>query len=486
MLVGLPPRVVIAAPQGRSGKTTVSIAIGRALRARRVRVQPFKKGPDYIDPSWLAAACGLPCYNLDAYLMGDDGVMRSFAARAAGASLALVEGAMGLFDAPGEGPEGSVAALARLLGAPVILVVNTSRMTRSIAAMVGGYQTFEPETRIAGVILNQVSGARHEEKLREAIRRYCGIPVVGALARQTAGYVTERHLGLVPAAESEEAESIIEAVWERTRDGLDLRAIMEIATSATEAAFDIPEAEAGRTRDARCRIGVIRDRAFNFYYPENLEALGAAGADLVFIDSLADAALPKIDGLYIGGGFPELHAEGLEANVSLRREIASAVEAGMAVYAECAGLMYLSRSIAWKGKRYPMVGVIPARVELSDRPAGHGYIDAEVVRENPFFPVGARVRGHEFHHSRLVFDGPAEFAYRIRRGHGITGKSDGFLYKNLFASYAHLHALASPFWAEGFVSAVLAPGAFARPGGHRQSGGRNGQDASRRTGDRGR
>jgi cobyrinic acid a,c-diamide synthase len=423
-------------------------------------VQPFKKGPDYIDPSWLAAACGLPCYNLDAYLMGDDGAMRSFAARAAGADIALVEGAMGLYDAPGEGPEGSVAALARLLDAPVILVVNASRMTRSVAALVGGYQSFEPETRIAGVILNQVSGARHEEKLREAIRRYCGIPVVGALARQTAGFVSERHLGLVPAAESEEAESIIEAVWERTRDSLDLDAIMEIAKAAPQAAFDIP-AEQGRTRDARCRIGVIRDRVFNFYYPENLEALDRAGADLVFIDSLADAALPEIDGLYIGGGFPELHAEGLEANVSLRQGIASAVEAGMAVYAECAGLMYLSRSIAWKGKRYPMAGVIPARVELSDRPAGHGYIDAEVVRENPFFPVGAHVRGHEFHHSRLIFDGPAEFAYRIRRGHGITGKWDGFSYKNLFASYTHLHALSSPFWAEGFVSALFAPGAFA-------------------------
>ena len=460
MLVPLPPRVVIAAPQGRSGKTTVSIAIGRALHERAVRVQPFKKGPDYIDPSWLRAACGVPCYNLDAYLMGNDTALRSFARRSAGADIALVEGAMGLFDAPGEGPEGSVAALARLLGAPVILVVNTARMTRSVAAMVSGYQHFEPDTRVAGVILNHVSGARHENKLKEAIRQYCGIPVVGVLPKQTAGFVTERHLGLVPAEESEEAESIIQEICGRIRDGLDLDAIMEIAKSAAPVTFDAIEPVL-RKGGARCRIGVIRDRVFNFYYPENLEALSAAGADLVFIDSLADRSLPDVDGLYIGGGFPELYCERLEANGTLRREIASAVEAGMAVYAECAGLMYLSKSISWKGKEYPMAGVVPARVYLSERPAGHGYIDAEVVKENPFFPVGSVVRGHEFHHSRLVFEGPGEFAYAIRRGRGITGKSDGFFHKRLFASYTHLHALSSPFWAEGFISAASAFGGFA-------------------------
>jgi len=485
LLVDLPPRVVIAAPQGRSGKTTVSVAIGKALHSRGIRVQPFKKGPDYIDPSWLAAACGSPCYNLDAHLMGEETVKRSFAERAGGADIALVEGAMGLFDAPGEGTEGSVAALARTLEAPVILVVNASRMTRSVAAMVGGYQHFEPGTRIAGVILNHVSGSRHEQKLRSAIKEYCGIPVLGAVAKETNSFVSERHMGLVPAAESEEAQDLIEAIHGRTRDSLDLDGILEVARSAPARSFEVV-AGRGRPGKVRCRIGVFYDRVFNFYYPENLEALRGEGADLAFVDSLADRSLPPVDGLYIGGGFPELHCEGLEANVSLRREVASAIEAGMAVYAECAGMMYLSRAIVWEGRRYPMVGVIPAEVELSARPSGHGYVEAEVVRANPFFAKGLKVLGHEFHHSRLAFEAPAEFAYAVRRGHGITGRSDGFLHKNLFASYTHLHALSSPFWAEGFVSLALASSSLKTRERHTKEEAGHGISASGRKGNRGR
>lgn len=453
-----PPRVVIAAPQGRSGKTTVSLALGRALSRRGLSIQPFKKGPDYIDPSWLSAACGRPCYNLDAFLMTDAVLLGSFAERAQGVDMALVEGAMGLFDGPGPGMEGSTAALARALAAPVILVINASRMTQSVAAMVAGYQHFDPATTVAGVILNQVSGPRHEQKLRAAIEGHCAIPVLGAIPKERESFVTERHLGLIPARESEKAEALVEAIHERTREHLDLEAILRVARSAR------PSSHAGiekqpRPGARRCRIGVFFDRAFNFYYPENLEALRDAGADLVFIDAVCDRSLPSVDGLYIGGGFPELYCGELEANAGLRGEVAAAVETGMAVYAECAGMMYLCRAITWKGRRCRMAGVIPAEVELSARPAGHGYVEAEVSADNPLFPLGLKVRGHEFHHSRLLFSEEPRLAYTVQRGQGLGHGADGFFYKHLFASYTHLHALATPSWAERFVA--LAAGAEA-------------------------
>ncbi len=446
----LPPRFVIAAPQGRSGKTTASIAIGRGLAGRGITVQPFKKGPDFIDPSWLSAACGRTCYNLDAFLMGEELVMRSFAARCEGADVAMVEGAMGLFDGPGPGGQGTVAALARDLGAPVILVVNASRMTRSIAAMVSGYQHFEPDTNIAGVVLNRVAGSRHEARLTEALREHCGIPVLGALPKEGAGYMAERHLGLVPVKEDERAEGVIESVYRRAKDHLDLDGILAVARKATVKSSDGLRQQAAKR--VSCSIGVFYDRAFNFYYPDNLEALEREGAQVVLIDALHDRALPDIDGLYIGGGFPELHARELEANEALRREVREQIKAGMPVYAECGGLMYLSRGITWKGARYAMAGAIPAEVELSDRPVGHGYVEAEVVAANPFFEKGQRLRGHEFHHSRLAFSGAPQFAYSVVRGHGVNGRSDGFIYNNLFAAYMHLHALGVPGWASAFAA----------------------------------
>lgn len=446
----LQPRFVIAAPQGRSGKTTTAIAIGRGLRERGVIVQPFKKGPDFIDPSWLSAACGRSCYNLDAFLMGEELVMQSFTTRCTGADVAMVEGAMGLFDGPGPGAEGTVAALARNLGAPVILVVNAARMTRSIAAMVSGYQHFEPDTNIAGVVLNHVAGSRHEAKLTAALREHCGIPVLGALPKEGPGYMAERHLGLVPAKEDGRAEGVIESVYRQTKDRIDLEGILALARKATATSS---EGLMGRAaRPVSCSIGVFYDRAFNFYYPENLEALKREGADVVLIDSLHDRALPDIDGLYIGGGFPELHAKELQANDALKDQVRARIEAGMPVYAECGGMMYLSRGITWKGERCEMVGAIPAEIELSGRPAGHGYVEVEVIASNPFFEKGQRLRGHEFHHSRLAFSAAPQFAYSVMRGHGVNGRSDGFIYKNLFAAYMHVHALGVPGWAPAFVA----------------------------------
>lgn len=446
---------MIASAQGRSGKTTICIGICASLRRRGFVIQAFKKGPDYIDPSWLSAATGRNCRNLDIFLMREEGARGSFQRACRDVDLGLIEGAMGLYDGVHSNGRGSSAHLARLIPVPVILIVNAARMTRSAAAMVMGFQHFEPEPPIAGVILNNVAGKRHEHKLVQAIERYCGIPVLGLIPRDPDVHIAERHLGLVPFPESREAKSVVERIGGKLEPYLDLDGILAVAGRVGHPLKRSPTGV--RKGTGHAKIGVMRDRVFNFYYPENLDALSRAGAELIFINSLRDR-LPEIDGLYIGGGFPEFFLEELEENRSLRRDIAEAVEDGLPVYAECAGLMYLCRGIRWQDERREMVGIIPAEVEISRRPQGHGYVVAKVSGENPFFSFGASIRGHEFHHSKLSISGGLTYAYRIRRGQGIDGKVDGIVYKNVFAAYTHLHALGTPNWADSFVSLASTEG----------------------------
>lgn len=453
----LMPSIFIASPQGRAGKTTVSIGLCAAFIRRGLSVQPFKKGPDYIDPSWLTAAAKRVCRNIDPFLLGEEVCLTSFQQASQGADLAIIEAVMGLYDGSDLDGMGSSAQVARLLGVPVILVVNTARMTHSVAAMIAGYQRFEPDTNIAGAILNNVSGSRHEEKLVASVERYCGIPVLGIIPRDHELNIAERHMGLIPSKEVDDLDAIIDRIRRCIEPHLDLDGILTIARSAKSHLPQIDNNGSGE-KAGSVRIGVMLDQVFTFYYPENLEALGRAGADLVFIDSLRDRELPDIDGLYIGGGFPELFLEELEANWSLRQDIAQAIENGLPVYAECAGLMYLCRFIIRHGGRYEMVGIIPGEIEICPQPQGHGYVEVEVVEENPLFPVDLILRGHEFHYSRLSKLHDLDFAYRIRRGRGIDGKVDAITYKNAFASYTHLHALGAPQWAESFVSLALREG----------------------------
>jgi cobyrinic acid a,c-diamide synthase len=429
------------------------------LRRRGFAVQPFKKGPDYIDPSWLTIAAERSCRNLDLFLIPKERLTQAFKQVCEQTDLAIVEGAMGLYD--GLDTHKTTAEISRLLDIPILLVVNTSRMTSSIAAMVKGYQLFERDIKIAGVILNYVSGRRHETKLRDAVEEHCEIPVVGSIPRDADLLIAERHLGLIPSSETDEAESVVEVIARKLESCLDLDSILSIA-GAPEVPCPSPlpsegKNEMGGSQAGIAKIGVIRDRAFNFYYPENFEALNEAGAELIFINSLKDR-LPDVDGLYIGGGFPEFFLNELEKNSGLRNDIASAVEAGLPVYAECAGLMYLSQKIHWQGRSFEMVGIIPAEVRISEKPEGHGYVVAEITNENPLFPIGLTVRGHEFHHSKISIKPGVRFAYRIRRGHGVDGKRDGVLYKNVFAAYTHVHALGAPSWAEAFVSLAAKEG----------------------------
>jgi len=451
---------LISSPQGHSGKTIVTVGLCNALKRRGLSIQPFKKGPDFIDPSWLTIAAGRSCRNLDLFLVPKEKLIQTFEQACEKADLAIVEGAMGLYD--GLDTQGTTAEIARLLNIPVVLVVNTSRMTSSIAAMVMGYQHFQPETNIAGVLLNYVSGIRHENKLRNAVEKYCKIPVVGSIPRDTNLYIAERHLGLIPSRESDEADQSVKRIGEKLESYLDVEQILSISNRfKMPSPSPIPIKEKGREESLQVKIGVIFDQVFNFYYPENLEGLRQRGADLVFINSLQDR-LPQVDGLYIGGGFPEFFLEKLEKNKELRQELWKAIEQGLPVYAECAGLMYLSQKIHWQGRSYEMVGAIPAEVQVSEKPEGHGYVIAEIMDENPLFPIGLTIRGHEFHHSKVSIKNGVKFAYQIRRGHGIDGKRDGVLYKNMFAAYTHLHALGTPCWAEAFVSLAAKEGKFRR------------------------
>ncbi len=449
-------RLLIAAPQGRSGKTTFSLGLCAALNRQGLKVQPFKKGPDYIDPSWLSAAAGVPCRTLDPYFQSStEDLMRAFARGSVHADLAVIEGNHGLFDSVTKDGTSSSAALARTLGTPIILVINAARMGRSAGAMVHGYQTFEPETPLAGVVLNNVAGGRHETKMRVAIEEHCDIPVVGVLPRNEAVAIPDRHLGLIPKAEDDALIPAIEACCEAVEKFVDIDGVLEIARNSGQLEVRSWNLEILSPQSSVLdpTIGVVKDRAFTFYYPENFEALKQAGSKLLFIDALNDTDLPKIGGLFIGGGFPEMFLDQLESNRSLRKKILGAIQKGLPVYAECGGLMYLCQRIHWKERSAEMVGALPFEVEICERPQGHGYVQAEVSSQNPFWPLGTTLRGHEFHNSRLNnTNGDHPSAYQLNRGSGLGNGRDGLVYKNVLASYTHLHADGSPGWAEGLVA----------------------------------
>ncbi len=473
------PRLVISAPRGRSGKTSLSIGLCAALTRYGLSVQPFKKGPDYIDPSWLTAAACRLCRNLDLFIMEAERLRSAFQQACRGADLALIEGAMGLYDGLDLEGSASTAQVARLLKAPVILLVDATRITRSVAALVQGFQSFEPDVNIAGVVLNNVAQARHEAKLTAALRHHCGIAVLGALPRDPTLTIPQRHLGLVPRGEhdgvpfhpslfdpghssanggrSQIFDPAIEVLRQAVETHVDLDGVLSVAQGAPPLSDGFlgatPAAlHPNRTADRpRVLIGVAMDRAFTFYYPANLEALRVAGADLTPLDTLRDRDLPSVDGLYLGGGFPEVFCEELEANETLRSQICAAIEDGLPVYAECGGLMYLARSIVWNGHRCRMVGTLPCDIEMTDRPQGHGYVSLRVAGQTPWFRAGTELRGHEFHNSRVTNLGDIEFAYRLQRGRGVAGGYDGLVYKNVLAAYTHLHTLGAPGWAEQFV-----------------------------------
>lgn len=453
--------LLIAATHKSSGKTTVTTGLAAALARRGMTVQPFKKGPDYIDPMWLGRAAGNPCINLDFHCMQEAEIVAAFCRRDAAADISIVETNKGLFDGVDVEGRDSNAALAALLGAPVVLVIDTLGMTRGIAPLVLGYVNFDPAIHIAGVILNKVGGPRHEGKLRAALEFYTDLPVLGALGRDRALEIPERHLGLVPANEAGEANRTINRLAEAVAGGVDLDRIVEIAKSAEGPRLAAVPAPVATSKIKDIRIGVARDAAFGFYYPDDLEALETAGAEIVPFDCLNDKSLPDVDGLFIGGGFPETQMGALEANRELLASIRSAIEGGLPTYAECGGLMYLSRSLTWHGETRQMAGVIPGDAVMHARPQGRGYVVLEETAAAPWpRPVAQTAEStgfpaHEFHYASLEnLPRDVTYAWRVLRGHGIDGQHDGIVQGNLLAGFSHLRDVEGDRWAARFAHFV--------------------------------
>ncbi len=428
------------------------------MRERGLAVQPFKKGPDYIDPLWLSATCDRPCLNLDFYTMQHREIEQGFACAMQGADLGIIEGNMGLYD--GQDIDGSDcnAALAKLLGSPVILVIDAKGMARSIAPLILGYQAFDPQLNIAGVILNKVGGSRHEANLRRVIEYHTDLAVVGAVHKDPRLIIEERHLGLMPSNEADRAKEKIASLGHAVASQVNLDKILEIAASATPPVVVEPVQESISTNIEPVRIGYTRDQAFGFYYPGDLQALRDNGAELVPIDTLNDQALPDVDGLFLGGGFPETAMQELEANSSLRREILDFIENDGPVYAECGGLMYLARSISWEGKTCSMVGAIPGDVVMHERPQGRGYVRLREAADAPWPRESgelSEIAAHEFHYSALEnLDSDLVYAYEVLRGTGIDGSHDGIVYKNLLANYTHFRDVAGNRWIRRFLAQV--------------------------------
>jgi len=446
----------ISAAHKSSGKTTLSIGLCAAFHQSGLVVQPYKKGPDYIDPLWLSQASQRCACNLDFNTMAHEEILRVFQQRRVDADITVIEGNKGLYDGMSMDGSDSNAGMAKLLKSPVVLVIDTRGVSRGIAPLLLGYQQFDPEINIAGVIFNLAGGARHAAKLRSVAEEYTDIPVLGVVNRHKDMELTERHLGLMPSNENKQSAAIIQAIGQQVADQVDLEACLAIAKQGGELptfpAMPVPDVP-----NCTVRIGISQDRAFSFYYQSDLHALQMAGAELIPVNTLEDSKLPDIDGLFIGGGFPETHMQELGKNVRMRESIRQAIEAGLPTYAECGGLMYLSKRLIWGEQMADMVGVIPADAVMHVKPQGRGYVKLEETAAMPW-PGGAGtsiIGAHEFHYSCLEeLKQQGKFAYKVRRGKGITGEEDGWVYKNLLASYSHLRDTEQHHWARRFVAFV--------------------------------
>lgn len=443
--------VVIAGLAGGSGKSVVAVGITAALARRGRKVVPFKKGPDYIDAGWLQLAAGRKCYNLDPYLMSGESIAESFAGRSRDAEIVIVEGNRGLFD--GVNAEGgySTADLALALDLPVVLVVNCTKTTRTVAALVLGCQKFEERLDIRGVILNQIATERQRLLVTEAVEKYTGVPVLGSVPRLKRDIFPMRHLGMIPHQEYDGSNEALCYLADLVSDNVDLDRIEQLMAPVPASIAD-PGGQVARGRK-KVRIGVLQDAAFQFYYSENLEALERAGAELVYVDAMRDPALPEIAGLYIGGGFPETGARELAANTTFRHSVKEAADRGLPIYAECGGLIYLGRSIVLDGEEFPLVGIFPVQFGMAKKPQAHGYTIFQVERNNPFYKQGVEVKGHEFRYSKILdWQGTDDqLVLKMVRGHGFINGRDGLVYNNVLALYTHVHADGTPQWAAGFV-----------------------------------
>ena len=463
------PRILIAGDRSSAGKTTISIGIMSVLRDMGYIVQPFKVGLDFIDPSYHTEVTGRYSRNLDGYLMSEQAVREVYSHAIEGADISIIEGVRGLYEGLSATSDiGSTAQIAKLLDCPVILVINARSITRSTAALVSGYKSFDPEVNIVGVILNNIGSKRHADKAREAIETYTGTPVIGEIPRNDSMKISMRHLGLIPALEGRRRladfdENLVK-IKNIIREGIDIDRLVTFARMAKP--LKKPEENIFKPASAgnNVRIGVALDEAFNFYYRDNLDLLELSGADLVYFSPVNDSAIPQVDGLYIGGGYPELFARELEDNEGMRGSVRQASAEGLPIYAECGGLMYLTQEIKtdvegtgkhnmaeMEGGTFRMAGALPGRTLMGHKRVV-SYNVGRFVIDNIIGKAGASFIGHEFHHSEIVdIPGDAAFAIKLERGTGIKGELDGILVENTMGAYAHLHAASYIGFAGSFV-----------------------------------
>lgn len=454
--------LVIAAPQSGAGKTTVCLGLLAALSRRGVRVQPFKAGPDFIDPGLHQRAAGVVSHNLDTWMLSREENLALFLAHTRNKDLAVVEGAMGLFDGREDNagiiPPGSTAELALWLDAPVVLVVNAQGQGHSVAALVKGFEEFHPRLRIAGVIFNRTGSTRHTRLLTRAVEMHCRARVLGSIPREAGIAIPERHLGLQTADDFPGSASFWERLADLMTEHIDLAALLTLANTAGALPQPPQSADTSRQR-RRIRLGVARDAAFCFFYHDNFQRLRDAGAELVFFSPLTDAGLPTgLDALWIGGGYPELRAETLAANVTMRAAIRRFAAGGRPIYAECGGLMYLGNTLHDTAAiSHPMVGVFPFATRMTPRWRALGYREITVTSGNPFFPAGLRLRGHEFHYSKIVEDTPerdrVQRTLLLQDSHS-SSCNEGFTIGRTLGTYVHLHFGSQPDAARHFVDSI--------------------------------
>jgi cobyrinic acid a,c-diamide synthase len=459
------PRVVIAATASGVGKTTATVALIGAMRARGLKVAAFKCGPDYLDPTYHERAAGVRSHNLDSWMMDRDAVVATFARASAGADIAVIEGMMGLFDsATPTGDEGSTAQIAKWLDAPVVLVTDASGIARTIAAVAAGFSRFDPAVRVAGMICNHVGGRGHLDLLRAAQPE---VPIVGGFPTSADLAFPERHLGLLMADESNVPQRLIDG-WSRlAAEWLDLETILEIARSVPALDVGRLSTESKTASRPRCRIGIAYDAAFHFYYEDNLNRLRSLGAEIVNFSPIRDRELPDVDGLYFGGGYPEVFARELSSNTAMLATIRSFGHSGGLVYAECGGLMYLTDAIrTLDGARWPMAGIIPGVAVMSDRLQAIGYVEVETRVDSILGPARTRFRGHQFRHSTLEGADSGDridTIYNVAPRWGGTPFAEGYRVGNVLASYVHAHWASNPVVAESLIDACLRSRATRQP-----------------------
>ena len=448
----MPKGLVVAGLGGGSGKSVVAVGLVALLAAKGFNVVPFKKGPDYIDAGWLSLAAGRPCFNLDPFLMEEEAMLDSFVEHGSGADCIIVEGNRGLYDGVDARGTYSTAELAIRLELPVLLVVDCTKTTRTVAALVLGCKLLDANVSICGVVLNRIGSTRHEKIVTESIEKYTGIPVLGAIRRMRKDIFPMRHLGVTPFQEYDGAGDALDFLQQTVDNTLSLNDVQSLMR--TPVALHSPRSSSIEVIKNSVKIGVIRDAAFQFYYPENLLALERLGAEVVEINALHEQELPDIDGLYIGGGFPETSAGVLSANVSFRQSVKEKAHQGLPIYAECGGLIYLGEKITLDGHDYSLVGLFPVRFTLEKKPQAHGYTVLKARKGNPFYAEGVEVKGHEFRYSKVATwqQDSEQLGFDMERGVGFTDNRDGLIYKNVLALYTHIHAVGTPQWAGALVN----------------------------------